>query len=61
MEKLLKLRKKFSSKIKMSKGEIVEMTYGNKIGFGNDLDIDINENKRIKEILKFYIIILNLL
>ena len=51
MEKLLKLRKKFSSKIKMSKGEIVEMTYGNKIGFGNDLDIDINENKRIKEIL----------
>ena len=51
IEKLLYLRKKFSSKINMSKGELVEMTYGNKISLGNDLDIDIEENIRIKEIL----------
>ena len=51
INKLLYLRKKFSSHIKMSKGEIVEMTYGNKIQFGNELDTDIKENKRIKEIL----------
>ena len=51
INKLLYLRKKFSSYIKMSKGEIVEMTYGNKIQFGNELDTDIKENKRIKEIL----------
>jgi len=51
VDKLLKLRKKFSSKIKMSKGEIVEMTYGNKIAFGNNLDIYIEENKRIREII----------
>ena len=51
IEKLLYLRKKFSSKMNMSKGELVEMTYGNKINLGNDLDIDIEENKRIKEIL----------
>ena len=51
INKLLYLRKKFSSHIKMSKGEIVEMTYGNKIQFGNELDTDIKENKRIKEII----------
>ena len=51
IEKLLYLRKKFSSKINMSKGELVEMTYGNKINLGNDLDTDIEENIRIKEIL----------
>ena len=51
INKLLYLRKKFSSHIKMSKGEIVEMTYGNKIQFGNELDKDIKENKRIKEII----------
>ena len=51
INKLLYLRKKFSSHIKMSKGKIVEMTYGNKIQFGNELDTDIKENKRIKEIL----------
>ena len=51
INKLLYLRKKFSSHIKMSKGEIAEMTYGNKIQFGNELDTDIKENKRIKEII----------
>ena len=51
INKLLYLRKKFSSHIKMSKGEIVEMTYGNKIQFGKELDTDIKENKRIKEII----------
>ena len=51
INKLLYLRKKFSSHIKMSKGKIVEMTYGNKIQFGNELDTDIKENKRIKEII----------
>ena len=51
IDKLLNLRKKFSSKIKMSKGEIVEMTYGNKIMFDNNLDLKVEENKRIKEIL----------
>ena len=51
IEKFLYLRKKFSSKINMSKGELVEMTYGNKINLGNDLDTDIEENIRIKEIL----------
>ena len=35
----------------MSKGELVEMIYGKIIKFGNKLDIDIEKNKRIKEIL----------
>ena len=35
----------------MSKGELFEMIYGKIIKFGNKLDIDIEKNKRIKEIL----------
>jgi len=35
----------------MSKGELVEMIYGKIIKFNNELDLDVEENKRIKEIL----------
>ena len=35
----------------MSKGELVEMIYGKIIKFNNKLDIEIENNKRIKEIL----------
>ena len=35
----------------MSKGELVEMIYGKIIKFNNEFDLDLEENKRIKEIL----------
>ncbi len=35
----------------MSKGELVEMIYGKIIKFNNEIDIEIERNKRIKEIL----------
>ena len=50
-QKLLYLKNKFLSKINMSKGEIVEMTFGKKIKFDNILDIFMEKNKRIKEII----------
>jgi hypothetical protein len=50
-QKLLYLKNKFLSKINMSKGEIVEMTFGKKIKFDNILDIFMKKNKRIKEII----------
>ena len=50
-QKLLYLKNKFLSKINMSKGEIVEMTFGKKIKFDNTLDIFMEKNKRIKEII----------
>jgi hypothetical protein len=40
-----------NKKRNMSKGELVEMIYGKIIKFNNELDIEIEENKRIKEIL----------
>ena len=48
MERLLYLRKKFASKKYMSKGELTEMIYGNKIHLCN---FDIKKNKRLKEIM----------
>ena len=48
MERLLYLRKKFASKKYMSKGELTEMIYGNKIQLCN---FDIKKNKRLKEIM----------
>ena len=50
-QKLLYLKNKFLSKINMSKGEIVEMTFGKNIKFDNILDIFMEKNKRIKEII----------
>ena len=50
-QKLLYLKNKFLSKTNMSKGEIVEMTFGKKIKFDNILDIFMEKNKRIKEII----------
>ena len=40
-----------NKKRKMSKGELVEMIYGKIIKFNNEIDIEIERNKRIKEIL----------